>query len=65
MTAEVLEEFDLSEGALGQDFLAEHIGDLFDGDAIACLHIGRGTDHGQSDSTPSRKTTYQTMPYAP
>lgn len=43
MAPEVLEQLDLSQGALGEDLLAEYIGDFLDGDALAGLGVGRGT----------------------
>ena len=42
MAAEVLQELDLAQGALGQDLLAEHIGDLLDGDALVRLVVHGG-----------------------
>lgn len=39
MASEVLEELDLTQGALGQDLLAEDIGDLLDGDALVALVV--------------------------
>jgi hypothetical protein len=36
---EVLQQLDLAQGALGQDLLAEDIGDLFNGDALVGLVI--------------------------
>ena len=38
----MLEQLDLSQGTLGQDLLAEDIGDLLDGDALSCRVVGRG-----------------------
>lgn len=43
MAAEMLEQLDLTQSPLGEDLLAEHIGDFFDGDALAGLNVGRGT----------------------
>ena len=40
MASEVLEELDLSQGTLSENLLAEDIGDLLDGHAVACLTIG-------------------------
>lgn len=72
MAAEMLEQFDLAQSPLGEDLLAEHIGDLFNGHALASLDVGRGTakemssDHeGPSNRRPSLKQTYHTIPYAP
>jgi hypothetical protein len=39
VSPEVLEKLDLAQGALGQDLLAEHIGDLLDGDALVRLVV--------------------------
>jgi hypothetical protein len=36
---EVLQELDLAQGALGQDLLAEDIGDLLDGNTLVGLVI--------------------------
>jgi hypothetical protein len=47
-TSEVLQQLDLAQGALGQDLLAEDIGDLFDGHAFARLVVGRRTGCTQS-----------------
>lgn len=43
VAAKVLQQLDFSQGALGQDLLAEHIGDLFDGDALARYIVGGRT----------------------
>lgn len=43
MATEMLKQLDLSQGPLGQDLLAEDIGDLLDGDALAGLDVGCGT----------------------
>jgi hypothetical protein len=40
VASEVLKQLDFSQGALSQDFLAEDIGDLLDGHALARLSIG-------------------------
>ena len=42
VAAEVLQQLDLSQGALSQDLLAEDIGDFLDGYAVASLVVGRG-----------------------
>lgn len=42
MASEVLEELDLTQGALGQDLLAEDIGNLLDGDALVALVVDGG-----------------------
>jgi hypothetical protein len=38
---EVLEQLDLAQGALGQNLLAEDIGDLLDGDTLVGLVVDR------------------------
>ena len=40
VASEVLKQLDFSQGTLGQDFLAENIGDLLDGDPLTILAIG-------------------------
>lgn len=42
MAAEVLQQLDLAQGALGENLLAEDIGDLFDGDTLVGLSVDRG-----------------------
>jgi hypothetical protein len=42
VSPEVLQQLDLTQGALGEDLLAEHIGDLLNGNALARLVVGRG-----------------------
>ena len=42
MATEMLKQLDLSQSPLGQDLLAEDIGDLLDGDTLAGLHVGCG-----------------------
>jgi hypothetical protein len=42
VAAEMLQELDLAQGALGQDFLAEYIGDLLDGDTLVRLVVYGG-----------------------
>lgn len=44
MASEVLQQLDFSQGALGQDLLAENIGDLFDGDTITSYTVLCGTE---------------------
>lgn len=46
VASEVLQQLDLSQRPLGQDLLAEHIGDLLDGDAFTRLHVRSGTAYG-------------------
>jgi hypothetical protein len=40
LTSEVLQQLNFAQGALGEDLLAEDVGDLFDGDALARLVVG-------------------------
>lgn len=48
MTTEVLEQLDLTKGALRQDLLAEDICHLLDGDTLAGLDVGsRACFNGQ------------------
>ena len=61
MTAEVLEELDLAQGSLGENLLAENIGDFLDGNAFAGLGIGCGTgreDVGQFICSITHKPGY-------
>jgi hypothetical protein len=37
----VLQQLDLAQSALGENLLAENIGNLFDGDTLVCLSIDR------------------------
>lgn len=41
MSPEVLQELDLAQSTLGQDLLAEDIGDLLDRDTLVCLVVYR------------------------
>lgn len=45
LASEVLQQLDLAQCALGQDLLAEDVGDLFDGHALARLVVGSRTVH--------------------
>ena len=42
MAPEVLQELDLAQCPLGQDLLAEDIGDFLDGNALVCLVVDGG-----------------------
>src|SRR5690242_8951379 len=53
VAAEVLEQLDLAQGALGEDLLAEDIGDLLDGDALLGLVVDGGAV-GQTDKKGQR-----------
>jgi hypothetical protein len=65
-TSEVLQELDFAQGTLGQDLLAEDIGDLLDGHALAGLVVGgSAVAHGQHLLHHAAGASYQTMPYAP
>lgn len=50
VTPEVLQELDLAQGALGQNLLAEHIGDLLDGNTLVGLVVHRGTRMGEDSN---------------
>lgn len=43
VSSEVLQELYLAQSPLGQDLLAENIGDLLDGDALVGLVVDGGT----------------------
>jgi hypothetical protein len=45
----MLEQLDLSQSALGEDLLAEDVGDFLDGDALASLGVGCGAKDKQRD----------------
>jgi hypothetical protein len=70
VSPEVLEQLDLAQGALGQDLLAEDIGDLLDGNALVRLvvdggAVGGGSRRQQSVRCETRGKEgllYQTMP---
>jgi hypothetical protein len=70
-TSEVLQQLDLTQRALGEDLLAEDIGDLLDGHALARLVVGCRTADTLSASDSclrlraGQSESYQTMPYAP
>lgn len=44
MSPEVLQQLDLSQRPLGEDLLAEDIGDLLDGDALTSLVVRGSND---------------------
>jgi hypothetical protein len=59
-----LEQLDFAQGTLGKDLLAEDVGDLLDGHALARLVVGsRTAGHNQHllGMAPSVES-YQTMP---
>ena len=43
MPSEMLQELDFSQRPLRQYLFAEHVGDLLNGDTLACLIVGCGT----------------------
>lgn len=45
---EVLQQLDLSQGTLGKDLLAEHIGNLLDCNALTSLVVGSSADYAIS-----------------
>jgi hypothetical protein len=49
VATEMLEQLDLSQGTLGEDLLAEDIGDFLDSDAFAGLGVGCGAKDKQRD----------------
>lgn len=60
MAPEMLEQLNLSQSTLSEDLLAENVGDLLDGDALASLAVGRGTGISQfpSSAHSPRKPQY-------
>lgn len=44
VSPKMLEELDFSQSPLREDFLAEHVGDLFDRDTLAGLVVCGGTE---------------------
>lgn len=54
MTAEVLEQLDLAQSALGENLLAEDIGDLLDGDALVGLVVHGSTERRGYRQQPRR-----------
>jgi hypothetical protein len=59
MAPEVLEKFDLAQGALGQNLLAKDIGNLLDGDAFVGLVV-HGSTNGHK-TTSARRSRRQTL----
>jgi hypothetical protein len=65
VSSEVLQKLDLSQGTLGQNLLAEDIGDLLDRNALIGLAIGRGTVENKVSVCLEWKAyvmIYQTIP---
>jgi hypothetical protein len=60
----VLEQLDFAQGTLGKDLLAEDVGDLLNGDTLACLVVGgRTAGHNQHWSCVEPWVeSYQTIP---
>jgi hypothetical protein len=60
----VLEQLDFAQSTLGKDLLAEDVGDLLNGDTLACLVVGSRTGgHNQHWSCVGPWVeSYQTMP---
>lgn len=56
VTSEVLEQLDLSQSALGEDLLAENVGDLLDGDTLTGVSICRGADIVRTMNSIKTKT---------
>jgi hypothetical protein len=54
MAAEMLEELDLAQSALGQNLFAENIGDLLDGDTLVCCIVNGGAVKESGESAGSR-----------
>ena len=55
--AEMLEQLDLAQGALGEDLLAEDIGDLLDGDALVRLAVDGGAAMRENGSAKANETS--------
>lgn len=49
MAAEVLQQLDLAQGALGENLFAEDICDLFDSDTVVGLVIHGGTANSEEE----------------
>lgn len=47
MAAEVLQQLDLSQGSLGENLLAEHIGNFLDGNSLGGLVVNGSTREKQ------------------
>jgi hypothetical protein len=76
VAAEVLEQLDLAESSLGENLLAEDIGDLLDGDTLVglvvhggadeegsrCQHGGVGLAQSARPVSAQRRETHQTIP---
>jgi hypothetical protein len=65
MSSEMLQKLDLSQRTLGQNLLAEDIGDLLDRNSFIGLSVGRGTvEKTVSICLEQRKHVmlYQTIP---
>ena len=60
----MLEQLDLAQGTLGKDLLAEDVGDLLDGYALARLVVGgRTAGHNQHGASRAASlSSHHTMP---
>lgn len=56
MPAEMLQELDLAQSALGQNLFAEDIGDLLDGDTLVCRIINGSAVRESGESAGSEHT---------
>jgi hypothetical protein len=56
MASEVLKQLDLAQCALGEDLLAEYIGDLLDGNSFVGLIVDGGTMRRKSTVSICRDT---------
>ena len=59
-TSKVLEQLDLAQGTLGEDLLAEDVGDLLDGHALARLVVGSRT--GAESAFVMRRAVARVVP---
>lgn len=48
MASEMLQQFDFSQSALGENLFAKHIGHFLDGDALVRLRVDSGTVYTSS-----------------
>lgn len=55
MAAEVLEQLNFSQSTLCENLLAENIGDFLDGDALACLSVGRSANEKHREVSKARE----------
>jgi hypothetical protein len=62
VASKVLQEFDLSQCPLGENFLAEDIGYLLDGDSFTGLAVGGSARIGSTAVLEKGIVPYQTIP---